>query len=210
MSGDATDSWVCFAEGTLIMTPRGEVPVERLRAGDLVVTPGAASPFAPLLWVGSLHIDIARQRDPARVAPVLIKAGALAEGVPFRDLHVSPAHGLAIDGLLVPARLLLNGVTIMQQLWLREVTYHHLELARHDMVISEGALTESSLEDRNRRLFGNPVIVALGVDMAADRAAGPQAGAGAPIVTEGDPALAAIRRRIGARAGYLQHRRSRA
>ncbi|MEO3472973.1 Hint domain-containing protein [Roseomonas sp. CAU 1739] len=210
MSGDASDNVVCFAEGTLIMTPAGEVPVERLRAGDMVVTPGASAPFAPLLWVGSLHIDLARQCEPTRVAPVMIKAGALAEGVPFRNLHVSPDHGLLIDGVLVPARLLLNGITVVQQNWLREVTYHHLELARHEVVVSEGALTESYLDDRNRHLFGNPAIVVLGLELATGRAAGRQPDTCAPVVAEGDAALAAIRRRIGARAGYLQVRRNRA
>lgn len=205
--GGAADRAACFAEGTLILTPAGEVPVERLRAGDLVVTPRGPAAFAPLVWVGSLHIDITRQRDRTRVAPILIKAGALSEGIPFRDLQVSPDHALLVDGLLVAARLLLNGITIVQQSWLREVTYHHLELARHEVVVSEGALSESYLDDRNRHLFDNPGVVALAPDLAAGRAAG---GACAPVVAPGDPALAAIRRRIGARAGYLQVRRNRA
>ena len=43
----------CFAEGTRIMTRDGEVAVERLRAGDLVLTigPGIAR-FAPVRWIG--------------------------------------------------------------------------------------------------------------------------------------------------------------
>ncbi len=203
---DAADKVVCFAEGTLILTPDGERPVERLRVGDLVVTPGGSSPVAPLRWVGHLHVDLTRQRDRTRVAPVMIKAGALAEGVPFRDLHVSPDHGVLVDGRLVAARLLLNGITIVQQTWLREVTYHHLELARHDVLVSEGALTESYLDDGNRHLFGNPAIVALGIDLSTRRQGGPRA----PVVAEGDPALLEIRRRIAARAGFLQGRRNRA
>lgn len=208
--GFAADDVVCFADGTLILTPAGEVRVECLRAGDMVVTPRGPAAFAPLVWVGSLHIDIARQRDRTRVAPILIKAGALSEGIPFRDLHVSPDHGLLIDGLLVAARLLLNGITIVQQSWLRDVTYHHLEFARHEVVVSEGALSESYLDDRNRHLFGNAGVVALGPDLAAGRPADEALGACAPLAGPGDPALAAIRRRIGARASFLQDRRNRA
>lgn len=205
-SGTQADGAVCFAEGTLILTPDGEVPVERLRAGDWVVTPRGTAPFAPLAWVGSLHIDLLRQRDRTRAAPIVARAGALAEGIPFRDLHVSPDHGLLIGGVLVPARLLLNGITVVQQTWLRDVTYHHIELARHDVVVSDGALTETYLDDGNRHLFGQAGIAAIGVDMARGR----RGTTCAPVTEEGDPALLEIRRGIWARARYLQDRRSRA
>ena len=197
---------MCFAEGTLIRTPDGERPVERLRAGDLVVTPGGSAPAAPLHRVGSLHIDLARHDDRASVAPVTIKAGALAEGIPFRDLHVSPGHGILFDGRPVAARLLLNGITIVQQTWLREVTYHHLGLASHEMVVSEGALTASHIEDGNRLLFGDPGGITLGPDLRSGR----EEEDAVPAPVEGGPALAVIRQRIGARAGFLQDRRQRA
>lgn len=205
---DPEDSVVCFVDGTMILTPSGEVPVERLRAGDLLVTPHAASPVAPLAWVGRLEVDLGRQRFRDRAAPVLVKAGALAEGVPFRDLHVSPNHALFVDGHLVPARLLVNGFTVIHQRWWREVTYHHLELERHALLVSEGALTESYLDDGNRFLFEVPAIVPLSADFAARRAEGRYAaGACAPVLAEGDAALQAIRMRLGTRVGHLQARR---
>lgn len=205
---DPDDTAVCFVEGTLILTPSGEVPVERLRAGDLVVTPRGASPVAPLAWVGRLEVDLARQRFGDRAAPVLVKAGALAEGVPFRDLHVSPNHALFVEGHLVPARLLVNGLTVIHQRWRREVTYHHLECDRHALLVSDGALTESYLDDGNRFLFEVPGVVPMTPGFALDRAEERSAPAAcAPVLAEGDAALPAIRMRLGTRAGHLQARR---
>jgi hypothetical protein len=204
---DTAGSVAGFVEGTMILTPTGEVPVERLRAGDQVVTPRAASPAARLVWVGRIEVDLTLQRFREVAAPVVVKAGALAEGMPFRDLQVSPNHALLVDGHLVPARLLVNGLTVIHQRWLREVTYHHLELDRHDLLVSEGALTESTLVDGNRALFEAPGGVPVGADVAARRAAGQHAAACAPALADGDALLHAIRMRLGTRAGHLQARR---
>jgi hypothetical protein len=204
---DTAGSVAGFAEGTMILTPAGEVPVEHLRAGDLVVTPRAASPAARLVWVGRIAVNLAHQRLREVAAPVLVKAGALAEGVPFRDLQVSPNHALFVDGHLIPARLLVNGLTVIHQRWLREVAYHHLELDRHDLLVSDGALTESALDDGNRALFEAPGGVPVSTDVAAGRAAGHRVAACAPALAEGDALLRAIRVRLGTRAGHLQARR---
>ncbi len=204
--GIQVDGPVCFVEGTLILTPDGEVPVERLCAGDRVVTPRGTAPFAPVESVGSLHIDLLRQRDRTRAAPIVLRAGALAEGIPFRDLHLSPDHGLLIGGALVAARLLVNGITVVQQTWLRDVTYHQIELARHDVVVSDGALTETCLDDGNRHLFGHSGVTAIGPIPERGR----PVGACAPFMEEGDPVLLGVRRGIWARLRYLQDRRNRA
>ena len=201
---------VCFVEGTMVLTPSGEVPVERLRVGDIVVTPRGSSPTAPVAWVGRLEVDLSRDRFREAAAPVLVKAGALAEGVPFRDLHVSPNHALFIDGALVPVRLLVNGLTIIHQRWRREVTYLHIELDRHGLLVSDGALSESYLDDGNRFLFEVPGIIPLRPDFATERPGGRDAAVPcAPVLAEGDAALQEIRMRLGVRAGHLQARRRR-
>lgn len=209
-SAEPANSVLCFVEGTMILTPAGEVPVERLRAGDLVVTPRGPAPFAPIAWVGRLEVDLSRPRFREAAAPVLVKAGALAEGVPFRDLHVSPNHALFIDGALVPGRLLVNGLTIIHQRWRREVTYLHVELDQHGVLVSDGALTESYLDDGNRFLFEVPGVIPLRPDFATERP-GARHGAVpcAPVLAEGDAALQQIRMRLGTRAGHLQARRRR-
>jgi hypothetical protein len=202
--GAIDDDLPCFAEGTRIATPRGEVPVERLRAGDLVVTlrggRHGSAPLQPLVWVGKVQVDLTRRRDRASAAPVRVRADALAPGVPRRDLRLSPDHALFLDGLLVPVRLLLNGTTILQESWVRRVTYWHLELPAHGLLIAEGAVSESYLDDGNRHLFDAPALTVLASAFAPAREAARREAACAPIAAEGSPALARIRARLAERA----------
>ena len=185
---------ICFAPGTRILTPRGEVPVETLRAGDLVVAPGRGAPLKPVRWVGHTRVDIARHRDKRKVAPILIRAGALGEGVPARDLRVSPEHAFMLQGRLVPAHLLVNGSTIIQELWHRTLTYWHVELDDHGVLVAEGALAETYFDDGNRHLFDNGVV-ALHVDFGAQRTGRRYAAhaCAPPVLDADDPALARIR-----------------
>ncbi len=190
---------VCFAAGTRIATARGEVPVESLRVGDLVVATQGGAPLQPVVWLGHTRAEVARHPDRARVAPVLIKAGALADGVPHRDLRVSPEHAMFLDGHLVPARLLVNGTTIVQELWCPAVTYWHVELPAHGLLVAEGAVSESYFDDGNRNQFDNHGITALFKDFESDRANGRYADAACrPVLSEG-PLLDRIRARLAAR-----------
>ncbi len=195
------DTDPCFATGTLIATARGEVAVEDLRVGDLVVTAQGGAALQPIVWIGHSRANVARHPDPRRIAPVLIKAGALGEGVPHRDLRVSPDHGMFVDGYLVPAGRLVNGTTIVQELWCPEVTYWHVELPAHGLVVSEGAVSESYLDDGNRKQFDNYGITTLFKDFASERANG-RYGAQAcrPVLEEGSEVLDRIRARLAARA----------
>ena len=198
------DVITCFAEGTRIATARGEVPVEQLRAGDLVVAAHGGAPLQPLVWVGRTEVNVARLRNKTTAAPILIKAGALAEGVPFRDLRVSPEHAIFLDGRLVPARLLVNGTSIVQELWVRQVTYYHVELETHGLVVSEGAVTETYFDDGNRHLFDNTKVAALVVDFEAMRGNGRYATAAcAPVVSADDDVLKTIRARLTARTAKI-------
>ena len=144
---------LCVAAGTRIATGDGEAAVETLRPGDLVRTPAGA--LRPVRWIGQRAIDAARHPTPREVQPVRIRAGALADRVPKRDLRVSPEHALLLEGGLVPARLLLNGTSIVQETACRFVTWYHLELESHDVLLAEGAAVESYLDTGNRWNFAN-------------------------------------------------------
>ena len=159
-AGGALVSAACFVTGTLIETTEGPVPVEALQPGDTVLTHGGGT--RPIQWIGYRTVDLTRHAFPAAARPIVIAPGAFADGVPTRTLRVSPEHGMYLANRLIPARFLINGATIVQDHACSAVTYFHLELDSHDLVISEGAASDSYLDTANRSLFENcPGAVAL-------------------------------------------------
>jgi autotransporter passenger strand-loop-strand repeat protein len=192
---------ICFAEGTRIATTRGDVAVETLREDASVLT--AAGDVAGVKWIGHRRFNLAARPD---VAPIRFGAGSLGEGVPSRDLLVSPEHAMGLDGKLVPARLLVNGSTITRDTSMAAITYYHVELPHHDLLLAEGAAAESWLDTGNRGMFANaPGAVDLHADLEPDLASEAwQTQACAPLV-EGGPDLAAIRARLEGRAITLGH-----
>jgi hypothetical protein len=137
------------------MTARGEIAVEDLAIGDQATTVrGVAGASRPVIWIGHRHVDCRRHPSPERVWPVRVRAGAFADRVPHRDLWLSPDHAVFTDGVLIPIRQLINGTTIAQMP--REaVTYYHIELDRHDVLLAEGLAAESYLDTGNRATFSN-------------------------------------------------------
>ncbi len=93
------------------------------------------------------------------ILPVCIKAGALADNVPERDLWISPNHAMYFEdeqgGVLIEAKDLVNGVSIVQAERVDRVEYFHIELETHDVIIAEGALSESFIDDDSRAMFHN-------------------------------------------------------
>jgi hypothetical protein len=138
-----TSHVACFTRGTRVLTPAGYVLIETLRAGDAVVTHGGS--VQPVVWTGHRTIDCRRHPDPARVYPICITAHAFGENLPERPLRVSPNHALYFDGLLISARLLVDGVLVRSEPC-SIVEYYHLELASHDIILAEGLPSESYLD----------------------------------------------------------------
>jgi len=142
----------CYCRGARIATERGEIAVEDLRIGDLAVTTSGV--LRPIRWIGHRRIDISRHPDPATVRPVRVSAGAFGEGLPRRDLWLSPGHNVASGGALMPIIALTNGISIAQ-VDAREVEYWHVELDAHDILLAEGLPAESYLDCGNRTAFVN-------------------------------------------------------
>jgi hypothetical protein len=130
------------------------------------------------------------------ILPVCIKAGALDDNVPKRDLWISPNHAMFLDGVLIEAKDLINCVSIVQADSIEQVEYFHIELESHDVIIAEGALSESFIDDDSRGMFHNAHEY---------RTLYPDAAIGlaqycAPRVEDGYE-VEAVRQRIAARAG---------
>lgn len=144
---------ICYLSGTRIATPSGEVAVEELRPGDLVLL--ADGRTLPVRWLGRQRVLSAVARR-THALPIRILAGALGEGLPKRDLLVSPGHAIGFGDVLVNAGALVNGTTIRKETDLPWVfTYWHVELAEHALLLAEGAPAESFLDAVEPMRFDN-------------------------------------------------------
>ena len=158
----------CFAQGTRISTTRGNVAVEALAIGDRVVT--ASGAHRPVRWLGHREVDCRRHPRPREVLPVRVAAGAFGGDRPARDLYVSPGHSICVDTVgevLIPAGALVNGSTI-QQIEMDEVTYWHVELDRHDILLADNLPAESYLDMGNRSFFKEADVVDLAASPDSD------------------------------------------
>ncbi len=186
----------CYCKGTMIETIHGKRAVEDLRIGDLVITQSGAA--QPIKWLGRRRYLGRFIKGNHLMLPVRIAPDALGDNIPSRDLYVSPGHALCIDHLLIPAWRLVNGVTITQAADVEEVSYFHIELDAHDIILAEDCPAESYLADMTRAQFQNfREFERLYPDAVVVQTCLPRIECGR--------ALLAIQRRLARRAG-LVHR----
>lgn len=186
----------CFAAGTLIRTPRGDVAVETLTSGDLVIVAGGET--RSVKRIGHSDVDFRAMPNARDTLPIRIAAEAFGPGRPSQDLVLSPDHAICIDVLgevLIPVGRLINGSTIAQ-LEVDTIAYWHVELESHDILIANGFPAESDLVIGNRpgldEPLGLPAVHAEGRERT-------HAGFCRPVMTEGQT-LGFIRQRLDARA----------
>ena len=137
----------CFLKGTKIQTTDGECKVEDLAIGDMLPTMFGGT--RPIQWIGRYPI---KKSDPSKpwakdALPVRIARSALAPDVPRADLYVTEWHALFVDGVLAPARCLINGTTITryEARGYDELEFFHIKLESHDVIYAEGAPVETLL-----------------------------------------------------------------
>jgi hypothetical protein len=142
----------CFALGTLISTPTGSTPVQDLQIGDLILNHVGQS--VPVKWIGRQRLHPVFAGDNL---PICIRQGALGNDLPIRDLFVSPGHAMYFDQcLLVNAKVLVNGTSITQVTqWEGDVQYFHIETEHHEIILAEGAPTETFMDNISRTCFNN-------------------------------------------------------
>ncbi len=168
----------CFARGTRLLTPNGYKPVENFSPNDPIITLEGAK--RPVRWIGRRTLDLSNHQT---ALPVQFAIGSIAPGIPARPVILSPLHAVFLDGVLVPACHLVNGATITVQKT-AAVTYFHIELDRHDILLAEGMAAESYLDTGNRDQLYHEV--------------GERGSARTPCaaLVTGGPALARIRRKL--------------
>lgn len=141
----------CFTPGTLIATPLGEMPVEALSVGDQVIT--RDNGIQTVRWVGAREMSDADLAEQSNLRPILIRKGALGKEQPMRDMIVSPNHRVLVNSgqvellfeeheVLVAAKHLV-GLPGVERLKSQDVTYVHIMFDQHEVVLSDGAWTES-------------------------------------------------------------------
>ena len=139
---------------TRIRVAGGTVPVEELCIGQpvLVLSPDGRLVPKAIVWIGHRSVDCRHHPSPHLVWPVRIRAGTFGGEVPCRDLFLSPDHAVFVDGALIPVKHLINDGSI-EQIPMDKVTYFHIELQEHSVLLAEDLPTESYLETGDRSKF---------------------------------------------------------
>jgi hypothetical protein len=180
----------CFLAGTRIRTREGDVAVEKLRIGDVLPTLHGGE--KPIIWIGRRDYQARFIAGNADVLPICVKTGALGAKIPARDLFLSPGHALYIDGVLIPARDLVNAVSIIE-MPAQDISYFHIELDGHEVIFAENAPVESFLDTGCRQQFENAATYGC-----------PAAGLPMYRRLEDGFAVAGAKTRLAARAGLPQ------
>ncbi|EAQ74087.1 hypothetical protein WH5701_12273 [Synechococcus sp. WH 5701] len=149
---------VCILAGTLLATPSGDRAIESLKPGDQIIT--ADGVMAVRFISRTCHTPESLEEIDSM--PILIKQDALGNGLPCRDLYVSPDHAVLVDGHLLHASVLVNGHSIVQTTnkdWRDRdlLTYLNVELEVHAVIKAEGLDVESYIDNRPRSDWDNYV-----------------------------------------------------
>ncbi len=143
---------VCFAQGSLIGTPHGEVPIEDLVEGDFVSCGDGQA--RAIRWIGQRSLTQAELKSHPMLRPIVLSAGALGDGRPTEELRLSPQHRVILQDwraelyfgsheVLVSAKSLVNDATIRTDVTCDGVRYYHILLDGHHTVFANGLECET-------------------------------------------------------------------
>jgi len=149
---DPNPALTCLCEGTEVLTANGVRAIETVRVGDFLLNDlGVAK---QVIWIGSSAVSAQKLKRDANVRPIRIPAGALGAAGPQADLFVSPQHRVVIEGaapsllfgeerVLVAAKHLVQSGIAEQMNPGEEVRYFHVMLEEHELLVTNGLVTES-------------------------------------------------------------------
>lgn len=200
---DATDP-PCYLRGTLIRTLAGEVAVETLAIGDMIVTLDGTA--RPVKWIGRRTYSASVLPRSPKLTPVCFRQGSLGTNLPHADLYVSHDHAMFLNGVFVDASILENGVNVVREFpGGPTVDYFHIELEGHAIVYANGATAESYVNHGNRTMFQNwsEFAALYGEDIPAAELEDGGHARSHPAVKSG-PQLDAMRAEILGRAGEAE------
>jgi hypothetical protein len=189
----ADEQILCYREGTCIATPNGAVAVENLVVGGLVLTHDGEA--LPIVWIGWRHVDCRGHAAPETVLPIRVAAHAFGDNLPRRDLFLSPDHAIYADGVLIPVKYLIDGISVAR-VAMDHVTYYHVELESHAEIMAEGLPAESFLDVGDRSFFTGGVVPHPSWDRVAMIR---EADCAAPLYVTG-PVLDRVRNDLASRA----------
>lgn len=172
---------ICFLAGSMIATPKGDIAVETLEIGDVVKTWNWQSQSIEnrtIGWIGKKRTNVrGGLADDVAGYPVRVLKNAIAEGIPYKDMLITPEHSLFFKNKFVPVRMLVNGRSIFYDRSILSYDYFHIETEDHSVIWADGMMTESYLDTGNRSTFRQEgAVVRLGQaeegkDWASDAAA---------------------------------------
>ena len=210
----------CFLRGTSILTPSSEVRIEHLKVSDRVET--VRGQPLPIKWIGTHLFRKSRAHWNDRVMPIRVSRHAIDGRTPHADLYLSPDHALFLDGVLMPVKELVNGLSIVPALpaGAEVIEYFHILLDTHEAVLAEGVPAETCLlghrghEDftnfiEYERLYGNeapsvmvPFAPLVGYESGREHLKALLRLGASPFMTVSDPVQSAYER-LAARARQL-------
>jgi hypothetical protein len=143
----------CYVSGTKVLTSRGPRAVETLQIGDRLKT--LHSGYQPIKWIGTRSYEGRFIEGNQMVLPICIKRNAIDDNLPSQDLFVSPGHAICIDGVLIHASRLVNGVSVVQAERVETVAYYHIEMENHEIIFAEDCPAETFIGEKYRNQFQN-------------------------------------------------------
>ncbi|KXV62618.1 hypothetical protein AD949_10170 [Acetobacter orleanensis] len=154
----------CFLSGSMIRTPNGDVAIENISLGTQISVfdwKNNREVTRSVVWVAKAHTT-ARSSVPVDEAgyPVRVLKNAISDGVPYKDMLITPEHCLFFEERFVPVRMLVNGRSIFYDTSITSYDYYHVETEEHSVITADGMLTESYLDTGNRSSFRQEGAVA--------------------------------------------------